>query len=149
MNFAKARRSQGWILALATIVGLSFGGYTFVQRAISSHVYLSNCGIVDYKPNMLFKICADGGVGVSSIKWESWDKSGASGAAIYTINNCKPTCVAGTKKSVAVDVTLTGSNPLHIFRNKSVLVHVVVKSKDGKPLPFNKSDTDSWDLSEY
>lgn len=144
MNFSEARRSKGWIVLLATVVGISVGGYSFIKNARENHVYTLTCGIVDYKPGVFFKSCADGGIAVGQIEWESWSKAGAHGKGIYAVNDCTPDCAQGTLIQVPVDITLTGNNPLDIVRNKKVLNKLEIKSLEKKFLPYSSSNRQTW-----
>ena len=147
MNFAQARRSKGWVVLVATVFGLAFGIYSFISHAQANHVYTLTCGIVDYKPGVFFKSCADGGIAVGEIEWESWSQDGARGKGTYAINNCLPDCATGKLFKTAVTITLTGSQPLDIVRGKRVLNHFTITTTDKKPLPLSSSNTDSWDLT--
>jgi hypothetical protein len=146
MKFAEARRSKGWVVLLATVVGISLGAYSFISNARANHVYTVTCGIVDYKPGVFFKTCADGGIAVGQMQWESWSQNGARGKGTYAINNCSPDCASGKLFKVPVNVILTGNSPLDTVRGKRVLNRIVIKTLDKKPLPLNSSNTDSWVL---
>ncbi|CAB4706485.1 unannotated protein [freshwater metagenome] len=137
------RYSKGWIVLLATAVGLSYGGYTYINRAVTSQVYVTNCGMQDYKPTTIIKFCADAGVGVGAIEWSSWSAEGATGEGKYEINDCIPTCVAGKLHSADVTVVLSKSKTI---AGKPTLTHIVVKTKDGKNLPLSDSPTDAWPM---
>jgi len=146
MNFSEARRTKGWIVLVATVIGVGIGAFTFISSARANHVYTLTCRIVDYKPGVFFKYCADGGVAVGQIQWDSWSKVGASGRGVYAINDCTPTCVAGKLHKTDVRITLTGTTPLKVVDKKYVLSHISITTADKKPLPLGTSNTDSWDL---
>jgi len=146
MKLSEARRTKGWIVLVATVLGVGIGTFTFISNARANHVYTLTCGIVDYKPGVFFKYCADGGVAVGQIQWDSWSKVGASGRGVYAINDCKPTCVAGKLHKTDVRVTLTGTTPLTVVNKKNVLNLITVTTADKKPLPLGTSNTDSWEL---
>lgn len=146
MNFSEARRSKGWIVLLATVVGLALGGYSFISNARANHVYAVTCGIVAYKPGVFFKSCNDGGVAVGEIQWESWSKAGARGKGTYAVNDCLPTCKEGTLKKTAVSIELTGNNPLDEIRGKRVLNRFTFTTIDKKSLPLGSSNTETWEL---
>jgi hypothetical protein len=146
MNFSEARRSKGWIVLLATLVGISLGAYSFISNARANHVYTVTCGIVDYKPGVFFKSCADGGIAVGQMQWESWSKDGARGKGTYAINNCTPDCATGKLLTTKVDVFLTGNTPLDEVRGKRILNRIKIKTLDEKPLPQSGLNTDSWVL---
>jgi hypothetical protein len=146
MNFSEARKTKGWIVLVATLLGVGIGTFTFISSARANHVYTLTCGIVDYKPGVFFKYCADGGVAVGQIQWDSWSKDGASGRGVYAINDCKPTCVTGKLHRADVRITLTGATPLTVVNKKRVLNHISITNADKKPLPLGASNTDSWEL---
>ena len=142
-SFREIRYSKGWIVLLATVVGLGFGSYTFINRAVTSQVYVTNCGMQDYKPTTIIKFCADAGVGVGAIEWSSWNAEGATGEGKYQINDCEPSCVDG--KLYYADVTLTLSKSKTI-NGKPTLTFISIKTKDGKNLPLSNSPKDSWPM---
>jgi hypothetical protein len=142
-RWKKLKSSKGWVVLLATIIALGFGGYTFVNRAVTSHVYVSNCGILDYKPSVMLKFCADAGGGIGQIEWTSWSAEGGRGTGTYEINDCSPTCVEGKRHYADVEITL--SKPKTID-GKKALTFISITSKDGKKLPLSQSPSDEWPL---
>ena len=143
MKFKQMRYSRGWILALATILSISFGGYIFVNRAITTQAYVTNCGIIDYKPTSVLKFCADGGVAIGGIEWETWSARGATGTGKYQINDCSPNCADGKIYYADVQIQLSKSKTLN---GKDVLTFISLKTKDGKNLPLSSSPRDAWPL---
>ena len=142
-SFREYRYSKGWIVLLTTVVGLSYGGYTYINRAVASQVYVTNCGMQNYKPTTIIKFCADAGVGVGAMEWSSWSADGAIGDGKYQINDCKPTCVAG--KQYYADVTVKLSK-IKTIAGKPTLTFITIKTKDKKNLPLSDSPTDSWPM---
>lgn len=142
-KFSDLRYSKGWIVVLATIVGLSYGGYTFVNRAVTTQVYVTNCGILDYKPTILLKFCADAGVGIGQIEWSTWSPDAATGTGVYEINDCAPTCVAGKLHYADVEIVLSKGK---IIGGKKALTYILIKTKNGKTLPLSNSHTDAWSM---
>ncbi|TSA47291.1 MAG: hypothetical protein D4R50_03340 [Actinomycetales bacterium] len=143
MKFNQLRNSKGWIVLLATLLGLGFGGYTFVNRAITSQVYVTNCGILDYKPTVILKFCADAGVGIDKIEWTAWSAEGAIGEGIYQINDCEPTCVAGKLHFTDVEIILSKGKTID---GKKALTYISIKTKDGTNLPLSNSHGDEWPM---
>ncbi|MDP1721383.1 MAG: hypothetical protein Q8L08_10390 [Candidatus Nanopelagicaceae bacterium] len=139
----KSTRPLLIILTLISVIGISLGTYTFFHRAATEHVYVYNCGLVDFKPTSLTQFCADTGAGVRDIKWVTWSESGASGTGQYAINLCEPNCAAGKWKFADVKVRLSKS--VH-DQNKIVLSHVDIVSINGKSLPQSTSPKLGWDL---
>ncbi len=142
-KFIKLRSSKGWIVVLATLIGLTFGGYSFTKNAVSTQVYVTNCGKLDYKPSLIIKFCADAGVLISHIEWSSWSADSAVGKGAYEINDCQPTCVAGKVHHADIEIVLSKSK---LIQEKRALSFITIKSKDGKNLPLSNSPIDEWPL---
>jgi hypothetical protein len=147
MNFREARKSKGWIVLLASVLGISIGGYSFINNALTNHVYTVNCGQVDYKPKVFLKVCGDQHVAISDIQWDSWSADGARGKAVYVVNDCNPTCASGMQNQVEVNVVLTGNTPLDIVRSKSVLNRLEITTVNKKTLPESSATRESWNLT--
>ncbi|CAB4842415.1 unannotated protein [freshwater metagenome] len=143
MKFNQLRNSKGWIVLLATLIGLGFGGYTFVNRAVTAQVYVTNCGILDYKPTAILKFCADTSVGIDKIEWATWSAEGATGEGIYQINDCEPTCVAGRLYFADVEIILSKGKRID---DKKALTYISIKTKDGTNLPLSNSHNDEWPM---
>ena len=131
------------VLALVTVVGISLGTSTFLNRAILEHVYVYNCGIIDYKPQSMTPYCADAGAGVGNLQWDSWSSKGATGTGLYGVNLCVPTCVAGTWKFTDVDVKLS---KVISSKGKKILTRIDIATQDKKNLPMGNSPSLGWDL---
>lgn len=140
----KSSRGLLVVLALISVVGIGIGMYTFLHRAVSEQVYVYDCGIVDFKPTTMTQYCADAGVGVANIEWESWSATGATGIGNYAANDCEPSCVAGTWSYAKVDITL--SKPVK-DKGKTVLSRIDVQTQDPKELlPLLETSGEGWDL---
>ncbi|CAB5120243.1 MAG: hypothetical protein F2954_05245 [Actinobacteria bacterium] len=143
MKFKQLRYSKGWIAVLATIVGLGFGSYTFINRAVTSQVYVTNCGILDYKPTAILKYCGETDEGIDKIQWLTWGADGASAEGQYQINDCKPTCDVGKIHFAEVQIVLSKSK---VIDGKRALTFITIESADGSALPLNNSSSDAWPL---
>ena len=64
-------------------MGLLWGGDKFITRAKISQVYVADCTGITYKPIVITKSCSTTQPRLSGIEWESWDRTGASGKAMY------------------------------------------------------------------
>lgn len=130
-------------LSIVTVVGISLGMITFMNRALLEHVYVYNCGIVDYKPQSMTPYCADAGAGVGNLSWDTWGAKGASGTGLYGVNLCTPTCVDGKWKFADVNVTLSKSVKAN---GKTILSRMDIVTVDHKNLPQSHSPSMGWDL---
>ena len=149
MKLSDARRSPGWIVLIATLGGIIWGATTFVGHAESSTIYINNCGIIDYQPDVIFQACADGNIGVGDVVWDKWSKDGATGEGTFTVNTCEPDCATGEYLTSRVAITLTGSKPLQKFKGKEILDHIKLEQVDKKKLPLNSASVLEWDLAEF
>ena len=130
-------------LSIVTVVGISLGMITFLNRALLEHVYVFNCGIIDYKPQSMTPYCADAGAGVGNLSWETWGAKGASGTGLYGVNLCTPTCADGKWKFADVNVTLSKSVKVN---GKTILSRIDIVTTDNKNLPQGHSPSMGWNL---
>ncbi len=147
MDFAEAHKSKGWIVLLATVLGITIGGYTFVHNALTNHVYTVNCGKVDYKPTVYLKKCGDQHIALSDIQWDSWSQDGARGKAVYLVNDCDPNCASGLMEQVEVELSLTGNTPLDVVKSKHVLNKLEITAVEKKLLPLTSVHKEFWQLN--
>jgi hypothetical protein len=131
------------VLAIITVVGISLGTITFFNRAILEHVYVYNCGIVDYKPQSMTPHCGDARAGVGNLEWDSWGAKGATGTGRYGVNLCHPSCVAGKWKFDDVNVSLSKKI---VANGKTILTRIDIITKERKNLPQSNSPSLGWDL---
>jgi hypothetical protein len=71
------------------------------------------------RPQQILIACGDGNYFLAQLKWSRWTRSSAAGVAIAHINDCKPTCAAGT---------------FHWYRHVSVRLTRAKKCSDGHRL---------------
>lgn len=131
------------VLAIVTVIGISLGTVTYLNRALLEHVYVYNCGIVDYKPQSMTPFCADAGAGVGNLEWDTWELKGAEGTGLYGVNMCEPTCADGKWKFAEVNVALTKTVKAN---GKTILTRIDLVTKDDKILPRSNSPKYGWDL---
>ena len=120
--------------------------YQFQQPTIKvTEVLTWDCGTSVYKPESITLACADGGIVVQSIVWKEWGIEGASGAGVYSENNCLPDCSRGEFSETRVEIVLKSSR-----RSDSALLleNLVIKPLTGQTLPRNQMQIDV-DLSEF
>jgi hypothetical protein len=112
----------------------------------ASKVLTWNCEIETQKPELIFLTCADGGLYVEKIKWNSWSKEGATGRGIFSENLCEPSCAEG--KRVRAPVNLTLSN-LTEQNEKYFLRTLDISTSNGKDFPWGKAGSFQWDVMEF
>jgi hypothetical protein len=109
-------------------------------------VYVSDCGYgVEQQPTTITLTCADGGIGIESITWQSWNTAEASGMGTLYENICNPDCSAGNYVRQEATITL-GS----IKKDKSgnLVFSEVSVTTDKKQLSGGYVDTYSLDFGE-
>lgn len=131
------------VLTIVTVLGISIGSITYFNHALLEHVYVYNCGIIDYKPTSMTPYCADAGAGVGNLEWDTWGARGATGTGLYGINLCDPNCAEGKWKFADVNVTLSKSVAA---KGKTILSRIDIITKDKKNLPQANSPSLGWDL---
>jgi hypothetical protein len=108
--------------------------------------YFNDCGLTQYKPDMITQYCADAGTGVVKIKWSSWTSTRATGTGSYYVNQCDPNCADGKLVWAKVKVVLSGPKFTH---GKRYLMNVTVSSINGKRLPEEtRTNTIGW-ITDY
>jgi hypothetical protein len=133
-----------------TLVASTFVALTPARAATTS--YYNYCGLGGVvKPKSVTQFCADGGAGVTDIKWSAWGASSAKGVGTYYINGCDPDCADGKISYSKVNVSLSGLAKTH---GKNYLMHVTVTPLAGKkfvwppsmkPVPTSVTwVTDDW-----
>jgi len=60
------------------------------------------------EPTTIFIACADAGIGVRDLTWNSWSAAGASGSGELWENDCTPDCAAGVVKDYPAAISLSG-----------------------------------------
>ena len=89
--------------------------------------------------------CADGGMIVTDIKWQSWDAKGPTGTGIYSQNMCDSSCAKGERVDVPVNVNLS---KLFEYKGRNVLRTLDIKAVSGRELP-NGTAGFTWDVAEF
>jgi hypothetical protein len=111
-----------------------------------SKVLTWNCELEEHKPELIFLTCADGGLYVEKIKWNTWSKEGATGTGIFSENLCEPSCAEG--KRVTAPVNLILSN-LTEQNGKYYLRTLDTSTSDRKDFPWGRADSFQWDVMEF
>src|SRR5262245_13276300 len=88
---------------LVTVPGLAFaivvlgllGQPPSAEGADSQLYFPSHCNDSQVKPTSIILTCADGGLQVKDITWNTWNQQGASGEGTAWANDCTPNCAQG------------------------------------------------------
>ena len=104
----KARTWRSGI-ALMAVGSLTTGimAVAAVPASAAGRAQVNNCGTLEIKPTDLVLACADANAMLTELKWSGWSNGRAKGSGVYELNDCKPTCVAGTTNSYPVRVLLS------------------------------------------
>jgi len=98
-----AEEQQG-ILELTEVVSASDEDIALIDPM---NIYAIVCGYPEHKPDVTTTNCADFGVQVNNISWQSWDGYGARGRGVWSVNQCEPDCASGTRIGTPVEVRLS------------------------------------------
>jgi hypothetical protein len=133
------------LIAGLVIIALTAGSVFTFGKSYAKDIYTYDCEYLEQRPEQLTKFCADAGVLVYDIKWESWGYNGAEGTGTYSANLCEPNCAEGQRVEEQVDLYLGG---IEVIEGKRVLRYLSVNTRDGVLLP-NGNPYDDWDVAEF
>ena len=105
-----------------------------------------NCEIPEHKPESITITCADGGIFVEKIKWDSWGQTGATGVGVFSENLCEPSCAEGKRVTAPVNITLSN---LTKQNHKYYLRTLDITTSNGKDFPWGKAGSFQWDVMEF
>ena len=105
-----------------------------------------DCEFPEYKPKAITLTCADGGLYVDQITWDTWTKEGATGSGTFHENLCEPSCSEGESVSEAVKLALTELTPR---KGKFYLRTLDIKTQSGKDFNWGKANGYEWDVMEF
>jgi len=112
----------------------------------ASKVQTWNCELEEHKPELIFLTCADGGLYVEKIKWNTWTKDGATGIGVFSENLCEPSCAEGQRVEARVNLSLTN---LTEQNGKFYLRSLDISTSDGKNFPWGRAGSLQWDVMEF
>ena len=104
-----------------------------------------DCEFPVQRPEEIMLTCADGGMIVTDIRWQTWTTTGATGTRTYSQNMCDPNCAEGRR--VDVPVTIKLSEPFE-YKGRNVLKTLDIQVVRGRELP-NGNTRMTWDVSEF
>ena len=112
----------------------------------ASKVLTWNCELETHKPELIFFTCADGGLYVEKIKWNTWSKDGATGIGVFSENLCEPSCAEGQRVEAQVNLRLTN---LTEQSGKYYLRTLDISTANGKDFPWGRANGFEWDVMEF
>lgn len=103
---ARRFRTGLTVVAVGALVasGVALGAS---PAAAAGRAQVNNCGVLEVKPTDLVITCADANSMLTELSWQGWSNGRAKGVGLYELNDCEPTCVAGTTRTYPVSVLLT------------------------------------------
>jgi len=108
-------------------------------------IWTYNCELPVQQPEEIMLTCADGGMIVTDIKWQSWNTIEAMGSGTYSQNMCEPSCAEGKRVEVPVRLRLS---ELFVHKGRNVLRTLDIKAISGQELT-NGTAGFKWDLAEF
>ena len=108
-------------------------------------IWTYDCEFPVQRPEQIMLTCADGGMIVTDIKWQSWDAKGPTGTGIYSQNMCDSSCAKGERVDVPVNVNLS---KLFEYKGRNVLKSLDIKAVSGRELPDGTAGF-TWDVAEF
>jgi len=103
-----------------------------------------DCETPVHKPDYITLTCADGGMVVGEIKWQSWGTKEAIGTGIYAENNCQPDCASGKLIKTPVEISLTN---LVEYQSKFYLKDLAISTGTSNNNPYTL--VDNWNLMDF
>ena len=77
----------------------------------AAQVTLSCQGRPQARPATMMLACADGNASLTGLRWSSW-RGTAQAAGTFRVNDCTPSCAAGSFHRFPAQVTLTDPRPM-------------------------------------
>jgi hypothetical protein len=108
-------------------------------------IWTYNCELPVQQPEETMLTCADGGMIVTDIKWQTWNSKEAIGSGTYSQNMCEPSCAEGKRVDVPARLKLS---ELFEYKGRNVLGTLDIEAVSGRELP-NGNKRISWDVSEF
>ena len=108
-------------------------------------VWTYDCEFPVQRPEQLMLTCADGGLVLTDIKWQTWNSEEAIGSGIYSQNMCEPSCAEGKRVEVPVRLRLS---ELFEYKGRNVLQSLDINAVGGRELPDGTAGF-SWDVAEF
>ena len=108
-------------------------------------VWTYDCEFPVQRPEQIMLTCADGGMIVTDIKWQTWNTKEAIGIGTYSQNMCVPNWAQGKRVEVPVRLRLS---ELFEYKGRNVLKSLDIKAASGRELPDGTAGF-TWDVAEF
>jgi len=108
-------------------------------------IWTYDCEFPVQRPEQIMLTCADGGMIVTDIKWQTWNSKGATGTGTYSQNMCEPNCAEGKRVEVPVRLRLS---ELFEYKGGNVLKSLDIQAVNGRELPDGTAGF-MWDVAEF
>ena len=108
-------------------------------------IWTYNCELPVQQPEEIMLTCADGGMIVTDIKWQSWNSKEAIGSGTYSQNMCDPSCAEGKRLNVPARLKLS---ELFEYKGRKVLKNLDIQAVSGRELPDGTAGF-TWDVAEF
>jgi len=118
------------------------------KQAVSvrpEEVLTFDCETPVHRPDYITLTCADGGIAIEEIKWQSWGVKESIGTGVYAENNCQPDCASG--KLIKTPVVLSLTNLIE-YKSKFYLKDLAITTQKGNN-SISRMSVIKIDLSEY
>ena len=155
MKRSKALLGAGAVLVTAALVS-PFISALFTEERVEpaptksyakvDGIWTYDCEFPVQRPEQIMLTCADGGMIVTEIKWQTWDSKGATGTGTYSQNMCEPSCAEGQRDEALVNLRLSN---LTEQNGKYYLRTLDISTVDGKDLPWGSTNGFEWDVMEF
>ena len=104
-----------------------------------------DCEFPVQRPLQIMLTCADGGMIVTDITWNTWTETGATGTGTYSQNMCEPNCAEGTRVDLPVSIKLSN---LFKHKGRNILKTLDIQAVSGRELPSGDKNM-TWDVAEF
>jgi len=108
-------------------------------------IWTYDCEFPVLRPKQIMLTCADGGMIVTDIKWQTWNTKEAIGSGTYSQNMCEPNCAEGKRVEVPVRLRLS---ELFEYKGRNVLKNLDIKAVSERELPDGTAGF-TWDVAEF
>ena len=151
---SKALVGAGAVLITAALVSPFISGIFTHERgepaptksyAKLEGIWTYDCEFPVQRPEQIMLTCADGGMIVTDIKWQTWNTKEAIGIGTYSQNMCEPNCAQGKRVEVPVRLRLS---ELFEYKGRNVLKSLDIKAASGRELPDGTAGF-TWDVAEF